>query len=190
VGLAAAQTAQESMNVLFRLQRYGVVMPRLLAAGQQHVRPWQTQSFLLTEPLAGAVPLTQHLVIVPARARGEIVRRAALVLRQMHQANCYLEDGCHHAIGSLLTVRSHPTEGPMLALATVHGIEKSHYPNPMRGQRDAAALVEALPSITRADLMRGLLAYLGQERLTPAGKQWARKVLGRVPARPQRRVAA
>jgi hypothetical protein len=175
---------------LFRLQRYGVVMPRLLAAGQQHVKPWQCQSFLLTEPLVGAVPLPQYLATAPVRARGEVVRRAARVLRQMHQANCYLEECSRQAIGRLLTVHSHPPDGPTVALATVHGIEKSHYPNPMRGQRDAAALVEALPSITRADLMRGLLAYLGQERLTPAGKQWARKVLGRVPARSQRRVAA
>src|SRR5207302_10863513 len=51
----------ESMNVLFRLERYGLVMPRLLAAGQKSLKPWQTQSFLLIEPLAGAVPLPEFL---------------------------------------------------------------------------------------------------------------------------------
>jgi hypothetical protein len=40
------------------------------------------------------------------------------------------------------------------------------------------------------DLMRSLLAYLGQERLTLLGKRWARKVLRRVSARRAPRVAA
>lgn len=35
--------------LLFRLQRFGVATPRLLAVGQQHPRPWQSESFLLTD---------------------------------------------------------------------------------------------------------------------------------------------
>jgi tRNA A-37 threonylcarbamoyl transferase component Bud32 len=183
--------ALESMNVLFRLQRYGVVMPRLLAAGQKQVKPWQTQSFLLTEPLSDAVPLPQHLAAVPAASRAEVVRRAARVLRQMHQANCYVQQGSHQEMGRLLTVCWHPQDGLTVALATVQGIAKSHYPNPLRAQRDAAALVGSLTgTCSGTDLMRGLLAYLGQERLTAAGKRWARKVLAREMASRQRRVAA
>jgi hypothetical protein len=81
--------------------------------------------------------------------------------------------------------------GPTVALATVQEIEQSPCPNPTRAQRDAAALLRALGgTCSAADLMRGLLGYLGQERLTPAGKHWARKVLGRVSARREVRVAA
>src|SRR5262249_16731297 len=47
----------EQAGLLFRLQRYGVAAPRLLAAGQRHVRPWRTDSLLLLEPLQGTVPL-------------------------------------------------------------------------------------------------------------------------------------
>src|SRR5207245_11438207 len=82
----------ESMNVLFRLERYGVVMPRLLAAGQKSLRPWQTQSFLLTEPLAGAVPLPTYLARADTTLRRAAVRRAGAVLRQVHQAGCHLEN--------------------------------------------------------------------------------------------------
>jgi hypothetical protein len=170
----------ESMNVLFRLQRYGASC-RLLAAGQKHAKPWQAQSFLLTEPLAGAVPLAGYLASLHAAARGEVVRRAACALRQMHQANCHVRVSSHAAMGSLLTVYCPAGGGPTVALATVQGIEQSPYPNPTRAQRDAAALMRALQGTCSAtDLMRGLLAYLGQERLTPAGKRWARKVLARV----------
>jgi hypothetical protein len=36
-------------GVLFRQQRQGLAGPRLLAFGQRHPLPWQTESFLLTE---------------------------------------------------------------------------------------------------------------------------------------------
>jgi tRNA A-37 threonylcarbamoyl transferase component Bud32 len=180
----------EAMNLLFRLQRYGLALPRLLAAGQKHVRPWQTQSFLLTEPLPGAVPLPRYLGAEPAPARGDVVRRAARALRQMHQANCYLSRDSHVAIGDLLSVCCSANAEPTVALATVQGIEKCHYPNPLRAQRDAAALAETLRGLcSRADLMRGLLAYLGQERLTPLGKRWAWKVMQRVAVHEELRAA-
>jgi tRNA A-37 threonylcarbamoyl transferase component Bud32 len=34
--------------LLFRLQRQGIVAPRLLAFGQRHLFPWRTESFILT----------------------------------------------------------------------------------------------------------------------------------------------
>jgi tRNA A-37 threonylcarbamoyl transferase component Bud32 len=181
----------EAMNVLFRLQRYGVVMPRLLAAGQKHLKPWQTQSFLLTERVAGAVPLPEYLATAPELTQREVVRQAAHVLRQMHQANCHFQDTRAESIGNLMLVCSRSAASPTVALATVQGIEKSHYPNPMRSRRDAAALVRALEgSCSATDFLRGLLAYFGHERLTPAGKLWARKILGRMSARGGQRVAA
>jgi len=199
----------ESMNVLFRLQRYGVVLPRLLAAGQENLRPWQMQSFLLTEPPQQAVPLPKFLLQAEPATRREAVRRAARVLRQMHQASCYVEDDKYDAISGLLSVcaveasfqlarnpagklETCAPNGPAVALATVHGIEKCPYPNPVRAKRDLAAVMQALAgTCSRTDLLGGLLAYAGQRCLTPAVKRLASGVLRRLP-QPRRglRIAA
>jgi hypothetical protein len=171
----------ESMNVLFRLQRYGVVLPRLLAAGQQNVKLWQTQSFLLTEPLQEAVPLPDFLRSAPLATRRQVIRQAARALRQMHQATCYVESDKYDEISGLLTVLCLAKGGHAVALATVHGIEKCPHPNPVRAQRDLAALMQALAkTCSRTDLLRGLLTYVGQARLTFVSKRFARRVLRRL----------
>jgi tRNA A-37 threonylcarbamoyl transferase component Bud32 len=182
----------ESMHVHFRLQRYGVVVPRLLAAGQENVKPWQIQSFLLTEPLQHTVPLPQFLGQARRPTRRKAVRRAGQVMRQMHQATCYVEHDKHDTIGDLLTVCCHDSEDPAVALATVRGIEKCPYPNPVRARRDLAALVQSLAgACSRTDVLRGFLGYIGRPRLTPAAKQFAGRVLQRQGVRPlRRRVAA
>jgi hypothetical protein len=174
----------ESMNILFRLQRYGVAVPRLLAAGQRRLGPWRTQSFLLTEPLAAAVPLPRFLAGAAARQRHMVLRQAARMLRQMHHANCHLDDTGGVAVEELLTV-STGSAGPAVAFATVQGIVKSRYPNAARAQRDLAALARPLlPLCSRSDLLRALLAYLGLQRLTPAARSLALRTLHRLePAR-------
>ncbi|HYV34477.1 MAG TPA: lipopolysaccharide kinase InaA family protein [Gemmataceae bacterium] len=178
----------DSMKVLFRLERYGVVTPKLVAVGQKQIKPWTIQSFLLTEPLQNALPLSEFLGRVDTRSRRAVIRNAARTLRQMHQATCYVEPQKHTQIGELLSVTSQAG----VALSTVHGIEKSHHPNPVRAQRDLAALVQALTGhCSRSDLLRGLLAYTGQKRLSFAGKLFARRVLSRLAMfHRQRRVAA
>jgi hypothetical protein len=183
--------ALESMNVLFRLERYGVVMPRLLAAGQKSARPWQMQSFLLTEPLAGAVALLPYLASVPALERRIVLRRTGHVLNQMHRANCYVDAVRQPSIGRLFAVCNRGGTGPTVALATVEGIYKSHYANPIRAQRDVASLLQALNgNCSTTDVVRLLLAYVGQKHLTRAGKQWVRRVLNRLaPAAGQRSAA-
>jgi hypothetical protein len=181
----------ESMHLLFRLQRYGVVLPRLLAAGQKSSRPWQTQSFLLTEPLPEAVPLPKFLLDADPATCRQTVRQAARVLRQIHQATCYLNDGSYEAISAVFAV-CHDGGKPAVALATVHGIEKSTHPNPVRARRDLAAIAQALTGACgKTDLMRALLDYTGQRHLTPAVKRFARRVLERLPkAQRRRRIAA
>jgi hypothetical protein len=180
----------ESMNVLFRLQRYGIVVPRLLAAGQKYVRRWQIESFLLTEPLQNAQPLARYVAKATASKRRTALRQAAQLIRQMHHANCYLDDDRRQTVEGLLTVCCSSPTKPTVGLATVQGIEKSHYPNAVRGQRDLAALVRHLgATCSRSDLLRALLAYLALERLTPAARMFAGKVLRRL-RQPRWRFAA
>src|SRR5262249_17231311 len=44
-------------GMLFRQQRHGLAVPRLLAFGQRRLRPWRTESFLLTEVPPSQPPL-------------------------------------------------------------------------------------------------------------------------------------
>jgi tRNA A-37 threonylcarbamoyl transferase component Bud32 len=182
----------ESMKTILRLERYGVVMPRLLAAGQKRTGPWQMESFLLTEPRHGSVPLPRFLQKSSNAVRRQMVRRAATVLRQMHQATCYGKRNQPKGIGNLLAACPHDADGWTVALHTVHGIEKCQQPNPMRAQRDLASLVRVLSdSCTRSDLLAGLMAYTGKKHLTPGAKRFAQRVLERVPAaEPRRRAVA
>src|SRR5206468_2970976 len=67
----APEFAQAAL--LFRLQRFGVHGPRLLAMGHRRVSAWQRYAFLLTEP-----PLGPSLATVPAAnpQAGEALSRA------------------------------------------------------------------------------------------------------------------
>jgi tRNA A-37 threonylcarbamoyl transferase component Bud32 len=177
----------ESMKMIFRLERYGVTLPRLLAAGQETVKPWQIQSFLLTEPLKETVPLPHFLREADQATRREVIRRAGHVLRQMHRATCYVKNGEYQAMGTLLTVRCHEGDHLEVALANVHSIAKSSCPNPVRARRDLAALVQALDeTCTRTDILRGFLGYIDQRHQTPIAKRFALRVLERM-ASPNRR---
>src|SRR5206468_7283972 len=124
--------------------------------------------------------------------RRAAVRRAGAVLRQVHKAGCYLERDIQDRVSRILTVRGKTPLELTVALSTVHGIEKCHYANPARARRDLAALAGCITGwCSRTDLLRGLLAYLGQPRWTPAAKHFARQVLRRLPPpRRLRRAAA
>jgi len=78
---------------LFRLQRHGIVTPKLLAVGQRFRGLGRVESFLITEPLPGISNLADWLSdragAADWRQREEVVRRTAEVLRRMHEAGCY-----------------------------------------------------------------------------------------------------
>ena len=182
----------ESMKVIFHLQRYGVVLPRLLAAGQNNIKPWEIQSFLLTQPLQGALPLVQFLATADPASRRRAVREAGRVLRQMHAANCYVEKRDGAGIADLLAVSCSGAGKLTVALTTVHGIEKTRHANPARVQRDLAALARVpAGTCSQTDLLRGLLSYVGRPRLTVGTKAFASRVLSRLSAsKSLRRIAA
>jgi hypothetical protein len=78
--------------LLYRLQRYQVPTPRLLAVGQRRRRPWQWESFLLLEDRPDAVALEGWLAghAPPPTLRQRLYRAARRVLRKLHEAGCYL----------------------------------------------------------------------------------------------------
>jgi hypothetical protein len=147
------------LGLLFRLQRHGIITPRLLAFGQKSRWPWKVDSFLLTQPPANTRPLAD--VARNAGADRNILRRllcqAALLLRRLHQAGCRCEPS---ALAKQLVVVSDETVG----LGGVAGIasEKSS-PEATRLTADLLAFWQALPTDLRhpTDAVRFVRAYRG-----------------------------
>jgi tRNA A-37 threonylcarbamoyl transferase component Bud32 len=96
----------EQAATLFRLQRYGLTTPTLLAVGQQHVRPWRTESFLLTQAPEATVGLGDWLASQAGRRRWQVLRAAGEALRRMHEAGCYLDSSSAEDIAELFRVPS------------------------------------------------------------------------------------
>jgi tRNA A-37 threonylcarbamoyl transferase component Bud32 len=181
----------EQAGTLFRLQRFGVVTPRLLAVGQHHPRPWRTESFLLTAAPAGATPLAAWLAAQAGRPlwtserkqRRRRLREAADVLRRMHDAGCHA--GCfgakHFLVRPGVPSDGDPVSQPAVMLGSLEGIHTRRHFRSLWVRRDLAALHRAFAHTlgSRTDELRFFLAYLGVRRLTPAAKRLARQVQDR-----------
>ena len=70
---------------IFRLQRFGVAGPRLLAMGHRQLGAWQRFSFLLTEPPCGP-SLAYSLRTASAESRENLARQFEVLMRQVHDA--------------------------------------------------------------------------------------------------------
>lgn len=89
-GRRFASPELQQAALLFRLQRYGIRVPTLLAMGERAVRPWRLESFLLVEPLAGGTPLLEWLGHAVPAERNQVLRATGALLRRLHDAGCYL----------------------------------------------------------------------------------------------------
>lgn len=175
----------EQAAVLFRLQRYGITTPRLLAVGQRYPSPWRCESFLLTEPPLGHVRLADWLARGPATAecvqryRG-VLRESGSVLRRLHEAGCYLDGRIEmgEAAGGTLAVREDSGVNPAVVVRSLDGL-RARRPRRSCAVRDLARWrgVLAAGAAGRTDLLRFCLGYLGQDRLTPPAKRLFRRLL-------------
>jgi tRNA A-37 threonylcarbamoyl transferase component Bud32 len=188
----------EQAGTLFRLQRFGIGTPRLLAVGQRHPRPWRTESFLLTAAPARAVPLVARLAgqarrplwTAERKQRRRWVRGAAQVLRRLHDAGCYAAHfGEDHFMVRLGPVADQdPWSRSAVVLGSLKDIQTRRGFHSARRRRDLAGMQRAFGEVlgSHTDELRFLLAYLGLRRLTPAAKRLARQLKGekRKPAQP------
>jgi tRNA A-37 threonylcarbamoyl transferase component Bud32 len=109
-------------GILFRLQRYGIPTPRLLAVGQRETAPGWLESFLLVEPPADTVPLTDWLA--EHDDRGHLFEQGLALLRRLHEAGCHFgTDGA-----GAWRVRARPGEPPSLILGSVAGLSTGRRP--------------------------------------------------------------
>jgi tRNA A-37 threonylcarbamoyl transferase component Bud32 len=189
-GHALSSPELEQMAILFRLQRFGVGTPRLLAVGQRHVRPWRTESFLLTEIPVGVIRLSDWLANQDNRIlwtgerkqRRRWIAEAGRMLRRVHEAGYSLNrPGPQHFLlqpGADLIEDAAPQTA--VVLGSLEGIQRA-------GQLHTATLRAELESLytaftgllnSRTDELRFLREYLGMKWLTPAAKSLIRSLSG------------
>jgi tRNA A-37 threonylcarbamoyl transferase component Bud32 len=183
----------EAAAVAFRLERFGLSIPRLLAVGQRHSFPWTTDSFLLTELPAKATNLLEWVQASSTRPnsatqreqRWQVLRDAGRVLRKINDAGYEVADWKGALIdmskisGSALFCIQERAEGsPTVVLGRVQGLRKCGRAGPAQTLIRLVAARTALSHActTKTDEMRFFLAYLGLNRLAPEAKRIARSL--------------
>ena len=171
----AASPELHRAGLLFRLGRYGIRVPRLLAFGQRTVKRWRIDSFLLTEPVSGAVPLGEWLTDHCAELHQcrHAIREAANLLRRLHSLHCYLGGQC-----SLAVVQADPNEAADIVLTSIDNLHSLRRPSRRAVLRDLATFYHELSASasTRTDGLRFLVSYLGLQSSNTFVKRLARSL--------------
>jgi hypothetical protein len=157
---------------IFRLQRFGVAGPRLLAMGHRRVTAWQRFSFLLTEPPVGPSLATVLRQDEPPARRQRLLRKLGVQLRQVHEAGFVLRADANVCEAWVVVADGR------LALTDVAALERTAAP-----RLALFAKPQAMAPLSRTDRLRVLLGYLGLRRTDAR----ARALLGGKP--PERQVA-
>jgi hypothetical protein len=166
----------EDAGTLFRLQRYGVKTIKILAMGQRHGRPWQTQSFLLTAKPTASVGAAAWLAAATIRRRRQVLRQAGDMLRRMHEAGYYLGNIPAEDTARFFEVSS-DRETPQVFLNEIPRLRRRR-PSRSRARADLLQLLLGFGSLFgAADRLRFFLAFLGRSRLTAADRKMALSLL-------------
>lgn len=166
---------------LFRLERFHVAVPELLAFGQQAAGFGRLVSFLLTQPQAHARRLQQWLGSVAGSTlesrswRRKVLASAGETVRQIHSADCVL--GRHAQLVFLDDDKAQPRVG----VDSVAGMRPYRRVSLAARHADLRRLlVEFRDECSATDKLRFLLSYLRARRLTPSAKRIIRLLM--VPA--------
>jgi hypothetical protein len=176
-GRRFASPELEQAGIIFRLERYGVRCARILAFGQTRYRPWNYQSFVLVQDRKGMAPdlwLAEQANCpwtAKQKQRRRLLRGAGTLLRQMHQAQCYLPP----KPGEILVVENSSNVSPDLLLKDASSIRKQRRSPRRIIKKNLRTLFETLglSNLSQTDRLRILLGYTDQDRLTPSVKKLA-----------------
>ena len=174
--------------IIFRLERFGLSGPRLLAVGQRHQFPWSTRSFSLVQLPPKTIGLLKWLKgrsgrpawTAEAERRWRVLRETASVLRTINDAGYSISDwkgalaDLPKIAGSALLCIEQGANGiPKVVLGRVTELRKCRRDRslPAPDQVRAASSALATMFVSKSDRLRFLLAYLGLKRLTPEAKQ-------------------
>jgi hypothetical protein len=171
----------EQAGIIFRLERHGVPSARLLAFGQTQFGRWQYESFVLIEDRKGTslgqwlAALKEDRWTAQRKTRWAFLRRAGTLLRQMHQAQCYLSNQSDRT----LVVENAPGKFANLILVAPERIQKRRRSSLRLSRKNLRALVRilGLSNLSRTDRMRILLSYTGQKHITAYAKKLAADVM-------------
>jgi tRNA A-37 threonylcarbamoyl transferase component Bud32 len=181
--LAASPEVRQAA-VLYRLQRAGLIAPRLLAVGQRQLRPWRTTSFILSQPPADSLTLSGWLTHFRSRLRSyrDVLREAGAVLRRLHEAGCHFDPSLTRSadvVTAAFAVQRNETGVTAVNLFDVASLAARRRVSTRTARRDLFLWGTALARLDcrRADVLRFCLGYLGQRRLRKAHKRLVGTIL-------------
>lgn len=175
---------------LFRLQRYGLPTPRLLAVGQSFRRPWCSDSFLLIEPAQYHGGLAEWLLHLSwnggTRERQtyrRLLRESGSVLRRLHESGCFLPACSTSDLDGPFAVARGRNCVTHVVVRNVAELRQYRKPRRRLAWSDLTALYARFSAglISRTDALRFLLAYLEIDRLNDKTRSQLRAWLGRRP---------
>jgi hypothetical protein len=162
-------------GLLYRLRRYGVPTPDLLAFGQHHQAPGYTHSFHLTSEAVGAVALGHWWAAAGPGPRRRVLRATTLTLRRIHDCGCVVSSPAQ-----TLAVREATAGSPEVLVSDPGGLRAARRLDDARRKRDLYSLLASFPgSLSASDVSRFVLAYFGHRRLTPDARRLVARVLRR-----------
>ncbi len=140
-GRSRLSPERQQADIIYRLERYGVPVPRLLAYGQRQAFPWRQESVLLTYTHENTVPLELWMRTCQGKdERGRIVQEVARLLRRMHDAGCYL--GSAVVAESAFRIQGGRAEPARVLLGSVEGLVVRRSPSPRLAAAAFATLRE------------------------------------------------
>jgi tRNA A-37 threonylcarbamoyl transferase component Bud32 len=190
---SAPETLQAGL--IFRLQRYGIATPRLLAFGQRQFVTGRAASFLLTRPHSKGMRLERWLRemhrssvwTAQRKERWQVIRATGNLIRKLHDAGCRVK--ARTPPNDLaFTVHRGPTGELSVGLDHVKNIETCRRMNLRRRVSDLSRLhrLASECGLSRSDLLRFALAYAGESSfavrdLFHVGRRraWSHTVRGR-----------
>jgi hypothetical protein len=106
------------MGLLFRLERFGLAVPQVLAAGERTLPGNQVNAFLLTRIPSATKPLARWLEDnTDLQNRQIVLGQAEQFLARLHQAGCFFRAGL-----TGLEVQEQDGAPPRLVLVDVAGL--------------------------------------------------------------------
>jgi hypothetical protein len=176
-------------GMIFRLERLGLPVSRVLAFGQRYSSPCGMESFLLREQQSGAAPrdwLARQAQAANPALRRRLLREAGALLHKLHAANFYLRPG-GASVDALFAVQEAPEI--RLTLGEVERLASRRRESRDCACRDLQRLWRSPSgrSLSRTDRLRFLAAYCGSSNLRRAQRDLWRRISRR---RPLQAVAA
>ncbi len=169
--------------LLFRLERHGLLAPRLLAFGQWAPAWNRRRSFLLAEEVQAtrSVAAWSAHSVEQTSLRWRVLREIGTFLRRFHRAGLAFDPPRTQGKALLCFTESQGT--PLPALGCVDGITLTRRLPSRHVEADLiAACRESAPLLhSRTDRLRLVLAYLGTPRLTAEGRRLLRRLLSAPP---------